>query len=99
VSQGWTVSGRALTDIQSGQVLAVLLASLGVAVGWALVSFLEGLLSGLVFHDEKSNVSLGRPTFLRAALVARLENMSVFIYAMALSSSLFPRSQIMRQLT
>jgi hypothetical protein len=44
-------------------------------------------------------VSLGRPTFLRAALVARLENMSVFIYAMALSSSLFLRSQVMRQLT
>jgi hypothetical protein len=83
VSQGWTVSGRDLTDIQSGHVLLLLLSSLLVAVavgtGCGLVSFLlvEGLLSELAFHEEKSKVSAGRPTFLRATLVARLENMLI----------------------
>ena len=72
VSHGCTVSGSDLTDIHSDQVLLLLLPALPDA-GCALVIFLDGLLS--VFHEEKSNVSLGRPTFLRATLVARLENM------------------------
>src|SRR5689334_20156743 len=50
VSQGWTVSGRDLTDIQSGQALLlllllsplVLLPSLG--AGCAFVIFFDGLL-------------------------------------------------------
>lgn len=89
VSHGWTVSGRALTDIQSDQVLVLLLllASLDVAVGWVLVSFFEGLASEFDFH-EKSNVSLGRPAFLRATLVARLENMLALAVAGSLSEAI-----------
>lgn len=102
VSQGWTVSGRDLTDIQSGQALLllplVLLPSLG--AGCAFVIFFDGLLSELVFQEEKSNVSLGRPTFLRATLVARLENM-VFLCgsgnAVGMLVQLILRVQVMVQ--
>lgn len=66
-------------DIHSGcQDLLVLLVPLPSADG-CLVSFFGGLflsLPLLLSHGEaKLKASVGRPTFLRAALAARLENM------------------------
>ncbi len=77
-SHGWTVKGRALTDIQAGQPAFSSCSSRpGMVPGGrsdlVFCSFLACSGSG----DEKVgklNASLGIPIFLIASLVARLEN-------------------------
>ena len=62
-SHGWTVTGRALTDIQAGQVESSLelgRSSLG--------------LGALGVQEENAKASREMPAFLRASFVARLEN-------------------------
>lgn len=73
LSQGWTVSGRFLACIQAGQVVCLAL----------LTSSRPGLVPSLVLRGAvvvlvlllapKLKVSEGRPSFLRASLVVRLD--------------------------
>ena len=58
-------------DIHSGQVLVLLATTLLVLV---VVFFFWGALLFGPVQDDMSRASLGRPTFFRAALVAREEN-------------------------
>lgn len=79
-SQGWTVRGRDLTVIQAGHWVPEEESSSSspgtVPGGAGLVSFL-GLGGSDAVGEEKSKVSLLRPSLRRAILVVRAENMVV----------------------
>lgn len=86
-NQGWTVSGRFLTDIQLVQPPPSPPSS---APGFASAFVPGGLFFSLLggrgaaaagLELEKSRASLGRPSFLRAILVVRLESMVAPPYA------------------
>lgn len=100
MSQGWTVNGSDLMDIQAGQTVLLFSSDSsssrpGTVPGGAFfVSFLGAdgaFLTGSGSEDVNAEEielsgSLGRPIFFRAIFVARLENILIFVCMVTLSS-------------